>query len=330
MRNKILVTGASGFIGSNLLARLEEESFAHIIGIDNFGCDDKWKNVSKRKYIDYVFIDDMFKFIEDNLSEISALVHLGAISSTMESDVDAIMKTNYKLTIDLYKICSANGIQFIYASSAATYGSGDNGFDDFDDFQFLSSLIPLNPYGWSKKIVDVFISKDGGFSQKDAQVVGLKFFNVYGPNEYHKGSQRSVVNSFFNQLWSNGVMNLFESNNANLNNGEQSRDFVYVSDCVDVIVWFLNHPNVSGIFNIGSGNSTTFNHVARSIANTLRKECNINYIPMPQKLSSQYQNFSCANISKLRKVGYQREMTNIDAGISEYINKYLISQDNFK
>lgn len=330
MNKKIIVTGAAGFIGSNLLAGLENAGFDNIICIDDFYTDQKWKNVSKRYMVDYIPKENLYTYLNEHNKEIKAIIHLGAISTTTELNVDLILSINYRLTLYLYKFCQDNSIQFIYASSAATYGDGCNGFDDISDIQYLKKLHPLNAYGWSKNLSDIFISKMDGFANASCQVVGLKFFNVYGPNEYHKGAQKSVINTFYEQLIGSQKMNLFRSNEACISDGNQSRDFVYVNDCIDVILWFLVHPEISGLFNVGSGVASTFNQIAAEVAKTIGMECNINYIPMPESIINQYQNHTCAEIKKLRDVGYQKDMTSIDKGINDYIMNYLTKQDKYK
>lgn len=330
MSKKIIVTGAAGFIGSNLLAGLENAGYDSIVCVDDFKTDQKWKNVSKRYLVDYIPQENLYSYLNENNKEIEAIIHLGAVSTTTESDVDLILSTNYRLTLYLYNFCQINSIQFIYASSAATYGDGSNGFEDISDVQHLHKLHPLNAYGWSKNLSDLYISRMNGFTGTGSQVVGLKFFNVYGPNEYHKGAQKSVINTFFEQLISTHKMNLFKSNETGISDGNQTRDFVYVNDCVDVILWFLEHPNISGLFNVGSGVTTTFNQVAATVAKTMGIECNINYITMPESIINQYQNHTCAEITKLRDVGYQKEMTPIDKGIYDYITKFLTKQDKYK
>lgn len=330
MNKTIVVTGGAGFIGSNLLASLENAGYDRIVCVDNFYADQKWKNVSKRYLVDYISQDNLHTYLNENRDEIKAIIHLGAISTTTESDVDLILSVNYRLTLYLYNFCRNNSIQFIYASSAATYGDGSNGFEDGSDIQYLKKLHPLNAYGWSKNQSDIFISRMNGFAETSSQVVGLKFFNVYGPNEYHKGAQKSVVNTFYEQLISIHKMNLFKSNHDGILDGDQARDFVYVNDCVDVILWFLVHPDISGLFNVGSGVATTFNQVAAEIAKTIGIECNLNYIPIPENIINQYQNYTCAEIKKLIDVGYQKEMTSIDKGIHDYITNYLTKQDKYK
>ena len=333
---KIVVTGATGFIGSNLLYGLERAGYTDIVAVDTFGCGEKWKNVAKRTMPVYISPEELMPYLHDNKYSIGDIVHLGAISSTTEKDVDAIIAANYSLTTELFRFCLENGISLIYASSAATYGNGENGFSDNEDLSYLSSLRPQNAYGWSKNLVDMYVAQNGGFNKKKSpSIVALKFFNVYGPNEYHKGSQKSVINTFYNQLITTGSMKLFRSNNPEIADGEQKRDFVSVDDCVNVILWFLSYykqtrKGISGIYNVGTGVPATFNQVASFVAKAAGKECKIEYVDMPENVSAHYQNYTCADITKLRNSGYTFEMTSIEQGIKNYIENYLTKQDNFK
>ncbi len=330
MSKKIVITGAAGFIGSNLLAELEERGYEEIVAVDWLGNEEKWRNIAKRCFSFYLPPEKLIDYIRENEETIKSIVHLGGYSSTLERDGDAVLRTNYNLSLELFDFCVTRNISFIYASSAATYGAGENGFKDYDDFENISKLRPLNLYGWSKKQVDLYISKKGGFKRKDSQVVGLRFFNVYGPNEYHKGNQRSVIEPFENQLLSEGTIKLFKSFREEIEDGNQARDFIYVSDCVDVIIWFLEHESVSGLFNVGTGNPSTYNEVAKHISEAVGKPGVIEYIEMPERLKSQYQNYTRADISKLRNVGYAKEMIPIKGGIRDYIANYLMQKDKYR
>lgn len=322
-----IVTGATGFIGSNLLYAMQQRGFRDIVVVDSFGNGQKWRNVAKRGALRFVLPDQMSSFMEKHASEVNAILHLGAISSTTETDVDKIVANNFQLTVSLYEFCTSHGIPLIYASSAATYGGGEHGFIDRDDQLFLNGLQPLNPYGWSKNAVDKHIASQCGFEGKACQVVGLKFFNVYGPNEYHKGMQMSVVRHFFEQYRTGGMVRLFKSYRDDYAHGEQRRDFVWVGDCVDVMLWMLDHPHVSGLFNVGTGHATSYNVVAESIARSMGKEPKIEYIDMPDSVRNQYQYFTEADLTKLRSVGYDKPFTSVPEGVNKYVGGFLATDD---
>lgn len=325
----VIITGGIGFIGSQVLAALEE-SENNIAVIDVFGSGDKWKNVAKRKTTFFISPDSIFDFLGKHNSQIKLILHFGGVSSTMEKDVDKIVKNNIQLSINLYDYCIENKIRFIYASSAATYGNGENGLSDQEDVAYLDCLKPLNAYGWSKHCIDRYVwSINNRKKSQDNGVVALKFFNVYGPNEYHKGNQSSVIYSFYNQLKEGSNLHLFKSYKNEYKDGEQCRDFVWIDDCVDVILWMIKHKEISGIYNVGSGVSRTFNDVAKIISLTLGRSCNIKYVEMPENLKEQYQYHTIANISKLYSVGYDKPMTSLEDGISTYINNFLNTSDKY-
>lgn len=325
-----IVTGATGFIGSNLIAEMQSRGYEEIVVVDWFGCDAKWKNVAKRGALRFVMPEQLSSFLDKNAKKIKGIFHLGAISSTTETNVDTIVANNFQLTVDLYEFCRMHGIRMVYASSAATYGAGEHGFVDNDDLSFLSSLRPLNPYGWSKNAVDKFIASDSCFDSKGTGVVGLKFFNVYGPNEYHKGMQMSVMRHFCRQFKETGKVRLFKSYREDCADGEQRRDFVWVGDCVDVLLWMLEHGDVNGLFNVGTGHATSYNTVARSVAESMGMKAEIEYIDMPDSVRNQYQYFTEADLTKLRSVGYDREMTCVPDGVAEYVGRYLSQQDCYR
>lgn len=326
----IIVTGATGFIGSNLLAIMEGRGYDDIVVVDSFGHEGKWRNVAKRGPLSFVLPDQLETLLETSHGSVDAVLHLGAISSTTETDVDKIVANNFQLTVRLYRYCRDCGIPLIYASSAATYGGGEHGFVDRDDVGFISSLRPLNPYGWSKNAVDKYIFNDMLHTGKSGQVVGLKFFNVYGPNEYHKGMQMSVVRHFYEQFRTTGKVRLFKSYRDDCPHGEQRRDFVWVGDCVDVMLWMLEHGDVNGLFNVGTGHATSYNTVARSVAESMGVKAEIEYIDMPDSVRNQYQYFTEADLTKLRSVGYDRAMTGVPDGVAEYVGCYLSQQDNYR
>lgn len=323
-----IVTGATGFIGSNLLYAMQQKGYDDIVAVDDFGRENKWRNIAKRGALRFVLPDQLDSFLSAHAAEVKAILHLGAISSTTETDVDKIVVNNFQFTVSLFEFCTSNNIPLIYASSAATYGAGEHGFVDRDDLYFLSSLQPLNPYGWSKNAVDKFLAREISSSTGIVpQVVGLKFFNVYGPNEYHKGMQMSVVRHFFEQYRSTGKVRLFKSYRDDCADGEQRRDFVWVGDCVSVMLWMLEHPQVSGLFNVGTGNATSYNVVAESIARSMGIEPRIEYVDMPDSVRNQYQYFTQADLTKLRSAGYEKPFLTVPEGVEKYVNGFLATDD---
>ncbi len=323
-----IVTGACGFIGSNLLAEMEHRGYRDIAVVDEFGKGDKWRNVAKRGALQFFLPSQIDMLLEKHPSDIEAVMHLGAISSTTETDVDLIVRSNFQLTVKLFDFCIAHNTPLIYASSAATYGGGEHGFVDRDDLKFISSLRPLNPYGWSKNSVDKYIASAIGGSA--TQVVGLKFFNVYGPNEYHKGMQMSVMRHFYEQFRTTGKVRLFKSYRDDFADGEQRRDFVWVGDCVNVMLWMLEHRDVSGLFNVGTGNATSYNVVAQSVARTMGLDPVIEYIDMPESVRHQYQYFTQADLTKLRSVGYDAPFASVPDGVEQYVGGYLMGSDIYR
>lgn len=332
----IIVTGGAGFIGSNVVAGLQEAGHKNIVISDWFGTDDKWRNISKRELKDIVRPEDLPEYLEEHAEEIEAIFHMGAISSTTERDVDLIIKNNVALSRFLWRWCGKNNTRFIYASSAATYGDGTKGFDDNESPDGLSELLPLNAYGWSKHVFDRRVSRivhDAGVANESVvppQWAGLKFFNVYGPNEYHKGDQMSVVCKLYPQVINGAAARLFKSPHPDYEDGGQIRDFVYVKDCVSVMLWLYDNPDVSGLFNVGTGKGRTFEDLAKSVFSAVDIEPKLNYIDMPQELQDKYQYFTQANVQKLRDAGYDKPFTELEDGIKDYVQSYLAKEDSYR
>ncbi len=328
----IVVTGAAGFIGSNLLAGLEERGIYDVVVCDVLGSNDKWRNISKREIRDFIKPENLIEYLEMHKEEVEVVFHMGAISSTTEKDADLIMEMNFVLSRALFKWCAKNGVRLIYASSCATYGDGKNGFVDDESTEFLAKLRPLNPYGWSKHLFDRTVAR---FKENDReaippQCVGLKFTNVYGPNEYHKGEQMSVVCKLYPQVVAGAAARLFKSHHADYEDGGQLRDFIYVEDCVDVMMWFYDNPDKSGLFNVGTGKARSFKDLALSVFGAVGKEPKINYIDMPEELKGKYQYYTQADMSKLRNAGYSKEFTELEDGIRKYVLDYMASEDPYK
>ena len=327
----IVVTGGAGFIGSNIVAALEENGVGDIVVCDWLGTDDKWRNIAKRELAAIVEPPDLFAFLDAHASEIDAIVHMGAISTTTETDADLIARTNFTLTWRLWCWCRDAGKRLLYASSAATYGDGSQGFSDDDSQSFLNALRPLNAYGWSKALFDRKVARELGEGRgAPAQHAGFKFFNVYGPNEYHKGGQKSVIAHIFPVAKRGEEVKLFKSYNPDYPDGGQLRDFVWVGDIVSVIMWFLDHPGVSGLFNIGSGEARSFYDLAAATWSALGKEPKIGYKDMPEELRGKYQYYTKADLSKLRSVGYDKPMTRLEDGVAQYVQGFLDREDPYR
>tara|TARA_B110000014_G_C20116530_1_gene589884 strand:- start:249 stop:1235 length:987 start_codon:yes stop_codon:yes gene_type:complete len=327
----IVITGGAGFIGSNLVAALEQHCEEEIVICDYASTEDKWRNVSKRKIKELITPDKLLDWISSNIPLISTVFHLGAISSTVERNVDLILANNYRLSCNLWEICAQHNVKLIYASSAAVYGDGSSGFDDDLKLKSMSSLKPLNPYGWSKFLFDRKVAHYiNNYSEKPRNWAGLRFFNVYGPNEYHKGNQRSVVPQFWEQIKQTGQARLFKSQNSKYADGNQMRDFIHVEDCVSIMIWLYDSTNVSGIFNVGTGKARTFEDMAKAIFKSLGVEPNIKYVDMPKNILSQYQYHTEARTERLRLAGYNNPFISLEDGIHSYVNNYLECKDPFR
>lgn len=316
----IIVTGGAGFIGSALVWRLNQLGKNNIIIVDELGKDEKWKNLVALDYLDFynkqLFIDKVDK---NAISfKIDAIIHMGANSATTEKDADHLMSNNYEYTKKLATFALNNGIRFIYASSAATYGDGANGFQDIDEK--CVGLRPLNMYGYSKSLFDIRALKKGLLSK----IVGLKYFNVFGPNEYHKDDMRSVVHKAFEQVRDTGKVKLFNSYHPDYKDGEQKRDFVYIKDVVDMTLFFLDKPDKNGLFNIGSGKARSWKDLVTALFTAMDKPVDIEIVDMPEYLREKYQYFTEADLGKLRKAGYSRTTTSLEDGVRDYVQTYLL------
>lgn len=314
----VIVTGGAGFIGSCIVRTLNDRGITDIIIVDNIASTEKWLNLRNKKYTEYVprsgFLERLLK---DDFGEISGIIHMGACSSTTETDFDYLWKNNVEFTKSIWKYCANKHIPMIYASSAATYGDGACGFDDRCDINILR---PLNGYGYSKQVFDQWSLKQ---CEKPSQYVGLKFFNVYGPNEYCKGSMASMVYHGYKQLKANGIIKLFKSENPKYADGGQLRDFVYVKDICDVIAYFMEHSEYSGIYNVGTGRAQSFCELVSSVFIALGMEPQIEYIDMPEHLKAKYQYYTKAEISKLRGIGYDKEFMTVSEGVRDYVINHL-------
>ncbi|HTH99231.1 MAG TPA: ADP-glyceromanno-heptose 6-epimerase, partial [Stellaceae bacterium] len=298
--------------------------------VDRLRQGEKWRNIAKREVARIIHPDRLFGFLDAHAHRIRAIFHMGAISTTTETDADLINASNVDLTLDLFAWCARHGVRLIYASSAATYGDGAQGFDDANDMAALARLRPLNAYGWSKHLVDRRIARwaaDG--RPMPPQWVGLKFFNVYGPNEYHKGAQQSVVAHVHRKVAAGEPAQLFRSHNPNYADGGQLRDFIWVGDVVEVMLWLLDHPAVSGLFNLGTGTARSFLDLATAVFTARGLAPDIRYIDTPEAIRAKYQYFTQAPMERLRAAGYTKPFTPLEQGITEYVTRYLATEDPY-
>ncbi|HET6468444.1 MAG TPA: ADP-glyceromanno-heptose 6-epimerase [Geminicoccaceae bacterium] len=327
----IVVTGGAGFIGSCLVAALEARGVPEIVVVDRLGSESKWRNLAKRELADLVAPERLPEILRRHRRRIDAVVHLGAVSATTEADADLIVETNFRLTMALWEWCTRARSRLIYASSAATYGDGSAGFEDSAEPAALARLRPLNAYGWSKHLTDRRILRlvaEG--APRPAQWAALKFFNVYGPNEYHKGGQQSVVVQVHRQIRAQGVAWLFRSERDDVPDGGQLRDFVWVDDVVGVILWLLDHPGTSGLFNVGSGRARSFNDLAAAAFAALGQAPRIEYVEMPVQLQGRYQYFTEATLHRLRAAGCPFQPTPLEEGVRRYVQDHLEADDPYR
>lgn len=318
----IVITGGAGFIGSAAAWRLNQLGNDKLILVDELRSGEKWRNLNGLKYHDFYHKNDFISLIyEDALPcQLDAVLHLGACSATTEKDADYLMDNNFKYSQVLANYCIKKDIRFVYASSAATYGDGSNGYDD--DESRLHSLRPLNMYGYSKHLFDSWIKRMNWLDK----VAGVKYFNVYGPNEYHKNDMRSVVHKSFEQIKSSGKVQLFKSYENEYKDGEQMRDFVYVKDAVDMTLFLLENRNVNGIYNVGCGKARTWVDLVSAVFSALGKTPNIDFIEMPEDIRAKYQYFTEANIGKIRNAGYKKDISSLEEGIEDYVKNYLLKE----
>jgi len=315
----IIVTGGAGFIGSALIAALNKRDITDILVVDQLGCDNRWKNLKNLSFDDYVEKDDFLKMVLDSriCPPIEAVFHLGACSDTTETDASYLIRNNYQYTKLLCQWSISAKVRFIYASSAATYGDGSKGFTD--NHEKITELRPLNMYGFSKQLFDLW-ALNAGLLDK---IVGLKYFNVFGPNEYHKADMRSFVLKAFEQIIATGKVRLFKSYLPEYPDGDQKRDFLYISDAVDMTLFFYDNPHLAGLFNIGTGIARTWNDLAKAVFTAMDKKPDIEYIDMPGSIRNQYQYFTCADVTKLRRAGYETQSLSLEDAIEDYVRNFL-------
>jgi ADP-L-glycero-D-manno-heptose 6-epimerase len=331
-RRIAFVTGGAGFIGSNIAAKLAEDRTLDVVVCDRLRAAEsgKWRNIAKHPIGDFVAPEDMFDWLEKRWRDVEVVVHMAAVSTTMEPDADKIIHTNFTLSRDLFRWCADRQRRLIYASSAATYGDGGQGFDDDNDYEALTALRPLNTYGWSKALFDLFAVRQALRDYAPPQWVGLKFFNVYGPNEEHKHSMKSVASQIWPHVRDGQGVQLFKSYRSDVPDGGQKRDFVYVRDAADVTEWLTQNPQVNGVFNLGSGEARSFEDMARAVFTAAGKNAQIDYTPMPPAIRDKYQYFTQAKMERLKAAGYAKPLTPLEEGIGDYVRTYLSQPDPYR
>ena len=325
----LLVTGGAGFIGSNLVASLNEVGRTDIVVNDVLGDGDKWRNLRKRRLLDVVPPAELIGWLDNR--KLDAVIHLGAISDTTATDGDLVLATNFRLSLKLLDWCTATRTPLIYASSAATYGDGAQGFNDDWSPAALQRLKPMNLYGFSKHLFDLALADRFAKRAKlPPQWVGLKFFNVFGPNEYHKGEMASLVAKRFHAVKAGKAVRLFKSHRDGIADGEQKRDFIYIDDAVAVLRWLLDTPSVSGIFNVGTGNARSFRDLLTALFRALGRAPEIEYVDMPPEIRDQYQYFTQAKVENLRRAGYNAGFTSLEEGVDRYVRLFLNQADRYR
>jgi ADP-L-glycero-D-manno-heptose 6-epimerase len=325
----LLVTGGAGFIGSNVVAALNEAGRADVAVCDMLGHDGKWRNLAKRQLADIVPPAELADWLKGR--RLDAMIHLGAISETTASDGDLVVETNFRLSMRLLDWCTANPTPFIYASSAATYGDGAQGFGDDPSLAALKALRPMNLYGWSKHLFDMAVASRVERREKlPPQWAGLKFFNVFGPNEYHKGTMMSVLARRFDDIRGRRGVQLFKSHRDGIADGDQRRDFIYVDDVVRVMLWLLATPQVSGLFNVGTGQARSFKDLILAAYAALGAPAQIEYVEMPETIRNSYQYFTQSKVDRLRSAGYNGGFARLEDAVALYVKDFLNSADPYR
>jgi len=326
----IVVTGAAGFIGSNIVASLNEAGRTDLVLCDRLGSDDKWQNLRKALFADFVFPDELTSWLAAR-SDVEAVIHMGAISSTTASNADEVVETNFRLPVRLLDTCTVAGIPFLYASSAAVYGDRESGFGDSTSPQTIAELRPLNLYGWSKRQFDHLVAtRAASGAPMPPQWAGFRFFNVFGPNEYAKGDMASLVAKIIDPVRRGEQVSLFKSERKGVADGEQRRDFVYVKDAVAVVLWVLANRAVSGIFDVGTGEARSFRALATSVFAAVGREPLIGYVDMPETLRDRYQYYTAASLHRLREAGCRHAFMPLEEAVAAYVDGYLAAADRYR
>jgi ADP-L-glycero-D-manno-heptose 6-epimerase len=328
----ILVTGGAGFIGSNIVAELTEDPRAKVVVCDRLRSADsgKWRNLAKHAIADWIAPEMLWPWLGGPGRDVGLVIHMGAISSTLETDIDRLMTANFALSRDLFRWCAEHGRRFVYASSAATYGDGSLGFDDTPNLEALTALRPLNAYGWSKALFDIFCMREDALGRAPPRWTGLKFFNVFGPNEAHKGPMSSVVSQIWPRVATGESVKLFRSEHPDYADGGQLRDFVYVRDVAQCLAWVARADGMNGVFNLGSEQARSFADLARATFRAAGREPQIEYVDLPQPLRGRYQYFTEAKMDRMRAAGWNNPATRLEDAIDDYVTRYLATQDPYR
>ena len=325
----IVVTGGAGFIGSNLVAALNARG-ADVVVCDWLRQGDKWRNLQKAVFADFVFPAELEAWLKGR-ADVEAVFHMGAISATTATNGDETIEKNFRFSLRLLDICAAQKIPLLYASSAAVYGDGAQGFEDESSPEAILALKPLNLYGWSKRQFDFVVAdRLARGLPTPLRCAGFRFFNVFGPNEYHKGDMQSVIAKIFPKVRDGLGVELFKSHREGIGDGDQRRDFIYVKDVVAAMLWFLDHGGPSGVYNLGSGVARSFRDVAEAVFDALGKPRKISYIDMPPAIRDGYQYFTQASLSHMRRIGYEAPFTSLEAAVGDYVNSYLAAADPYR
>jgi ADP-L-glycero-D-manno-heptose 6-epimerase len=325
----LVVTGGGGFIGSVLAWALNEAGRADLVIVDRFGTDEKWRNIAKRDFFEIVTIEALPGWLERHGREVEAVFHLGANSSTTERDADFVIETNLNSSIGLWRWCAAHGKPLIYASSAATYGDGTQGFDDAGGLAEYKRLQPMNLYGWSKHAFDLWALREAAKGHAPPLWVGLKFFNVFGPNEYHKAEMMSLIAKNYAKVAAGEPIRLFKSHRPGIADGDQKRDFVYVKDCIGALLWLWRHAKESGVYNIGSGEARSFRELMEATGAACGVAPNIDYVETPPEIRSNYQYLTVAKLTRLRAAGYNASFTPLEIAVKDFVTGYLATPDPY-
>ena len=325
----LVITGGGGFIGSVLAAALNDAGHSDLVIVDRFGHDEKWRNIAKREFFEIVPVEGLLPWLERFGEDVEAIFHLGAISATTFTDADAIIANNLNYSIALWRWCAAAKKPLIYASSAATYGDGAAGFDDAGGIDDFKRLRPMNLYGWSKHAFDLWAFRQAAAGAAPPHWAGLKFFNVFGPNEHHKGDMMSLVAKNYGKVAAGGTIRLFKSHRPDYRDGEQRRDFVYVKDCVAAMLWLWRQDRTSGIYNIGSGEARSFLDLMNALGAACGKAPNIEFVDIPLEIRPNYQYFTEARMTRLRQAGYNAPFTPLEAAVQDFVTNHLAQSDPY-